>query len=172
MTLVPGEAAMPGKNKQPKKHTGEPTPAELKALYAKYRREFTAADLQKYTEVDEELVPMEQVIAELEDIHKKAMRGQRKQKKTKGQVVASDAGNGSDYAVDWPRPIIQKIRFLQSLALRQGRSNALLSALKRAYAELRLRPRFVPLRVKQIMDRAAARCSCRSRSDPPRSRDR
>jgi hypothetical protein len=45
----------------------------LQALYAKMRREFTAADLQKYTEV-EEGIPAEQVIAEMEAIHRKYAR--------------------------------------------------------------------------------------------------
>ena len=45
----------------------------LKALYAKMRREFSAADLQKYTEI-EEGVPAAQVLAELERIHRKYAR--------------------------------------------------------------------------------------------------
>ena len=43
-----------------------PKGATLRQIYAQYRREFTAADLQKYT-VDEPSVPMEQVIAEMEE---------------------------------------------------------------------------------------------------------
>ena len=39
----------------------------LKTIYAKARRAFTATDLQKYTEV-EEGVPFEQVLAELKAI--------------------------------------------------------------------------------------------------------
>jgi hypothetical protein len=50
----------------------------LSELYAKRRREFTAADLQKYTEVDEVLVPMKQVIAELEEIHREAQKKRKK----------------------------------------------------------------------------------------------
>ena len=45
----------------------------LKALYAKMRREFSAADLQKYTEI-EEGVPAAQVLADLERIHRKYAR--------------------------------------------------------------------------------------------------
>lgn len=45
---------------------------ELRALYDKMRREFTAADLQKYTEI-EEGIPAEQVLAEMEEIHRKYM---------------------------------------------------------------------------------------------------
>jgi hypothetical protein len=44
---------------------------DLKALYAKMRRKFTAADLQKYTEI-EEGIPARQVLAEMEEIHRKA----------------------------------------------------------------------------------------------------
>ena len=43
---------------------------ELKALYARMRREFTAADLQKYT-VIEKGVPLDKVIAQMEKIHQK-----------------------------------------------------------------------------------------------------
>jgi hypothetical protein len=39
----------------------------LKTIYAKARRAFTAADLQKYTEI-EEGIPFEQILAELEAI--------------------------------------------------------------------------------------------------------
>ncbi len=49
-----------------------PVPSEgeqhLKALYERYRQEFTAADLQKYTQI-EDGVPLEQVIAEMEQIY-------------------------------------------------------------------------------------------------------
>jgi len=45
-------------------------PEDLGALYAKFRRAFTAADLQKYTEV-EEGIPADQLLAELEEIHRR-----------------------------------------------------------------------------------------------------
>jgi hypothetical protein len=41
------------------------TPEERAAVEAKYKAEFTAADLQKYTEEDE-LIPFEEIIDELE----------------------------------------------------------------------------------------------------------
>ncbi len=41
----------------------------LKAIYAKSRREFTAADLQKYT-VIEKGIPLEKVIKEMEKIQR------------------------------------------------------------------------------------------------------
>ena len=43
--------------------------ATLKEIYAKARKQFTAADLKKYT-VDEPMVPAEQLLAELEAIHR------------------------------------------------------------------------------------------------------
>jgi hypothetical protein len=46
---------------------------KLRALYAKMRKEFTAADLQKYTEIDKG-IPAEQVLAEMEEIHRKLTR--------------------------------------------------------------------------------------------------
>lgn len=45
----------------------------LKAIYAKSRREFTAADLQKYT-VIEKGIPIQKVLAELEATHRQFMR--------------------------------------------------------------------------------------------------
>jgi hypothetical protein len=45
----------------------------LKAIYAKSRREFSAADLQKYTEI-EVGVPFEKVLAEVEVTHLAFMR--------------------------------------------------------------------------------------------------
>ncbi len=45
----------------------------LQAIYAKSRREFSAADLQKYT-VIEKGVPIEKVLAELEATHREFMR--------------------------------------------------------------------------------------------------
>ena len=53
--------------------------ASVKEIYAQVRKQFTAADLQKYT-VEEPMVPMEQVLAEMEAIHRKGTR-QRKRKK-------------------------------------------------------------------------------------------
>jgi hypothetical protein len=42
---------------------------KLKAIYAKGRKEFSAADLQKFT-VIEEGIPLKQVIAEMKAIHR------------------------------------------------------------------------------------------------------
>jgi hypothetical protein len=53
--------------------------ASLKEIHAAARRAFTAADLQKFTEI-EEGVPAEQVVAELEAISQEETR-KRKNKK-------------------------------------------------------------------------------------------
>jgi hypothetical protein len=45
----------------------------LQAIYAKSRREFSAADLQKFTEI-EAGVPFEEVLAEVEATHREFMR--------------------------------------------------------------------------------------------------
>jgi len=52
----------------------------LKSIYARIRREFTAADLAKYAEI-EEGIPLEQVIAELEAIQ--AEPAKKRKPKTK-----------------------------------------------------------------------------------------
>jgi hypothetical protein len=49
---------------------------KVRAIYEKIRREFTAADLQKYTEI-EVGVPMEEVLAEMEKIHRQVTRKKR-----------------------------------------------------------------------------------------------
>jgi hypothetical protein len=51
--------------------------ATWKEIYAQIRKEFTAADLQKYT-VDEPMVPMKKVLAQMEAIEKE---GNRKRKR-------------------------------------------------------------------------------------------
>ncbi len=55
----------------------------LKAIYARLKREFTAADLQKYT-VIEPMVPAEQVLAKMKEMYrqhtlkKKATNGRKR----------------------------------------------------------------------------------------------
>jgi hypothetical protein len=51
---------------------------ELRPVYDKFRREFTAADLQKYTE-SEEGIPAAQLLAELEEIHRQETQTDRPQ---------------------------------------------------------------------------------------------
>lgn len=49
---------------------------DLRAIYAQYKKEFTAADLQKYTEI-EEGIPAAQVIAKCEEILREAKLKQK-----------------------------------------------------------------------------------------------
>jgi hypothetical protein len=61
-------------------HNTPPRPEkqdDLAPIYAKYRAEFSAADLQKYTEV-EEGIPAEQVLADMEAIHRHETQGREK----------------------------------------------------------------------------------------------
>jgi hypothetical protein len=46
-----------------------PKNATLRQIYAKYRQEFTAADLQQYTEM-EEGIPVDQIVADMEAIQR------------------------------------------------------------------------------------------------------
>jgi len=64
------------KNNKPKKLANY-SKKELAAIYSQARREFTAADLQKYTVV-EKGVPAEKVLAEMEAIHHRIRQRGRK----------------------------------------------------------------------------------------------
>ena len=55
-----------------------PPNATLRQIYAKYRKEFTAADLQQYTELQQG-VPLEQILEELEAIQRREGRKRSKQ---------------------------------------------------------------------------------------------
>lgn len=55
------------------------TDPKLAKLYAIAKREFTAADLQKYT-VETPTVPAVQVIAELETLYKKDLKNRHRRK--------------------------------------------------------------------------------------------
>jgi len=75
-----------GKKRRPPKNTNGAIPilrvkkdATLKEIYAAARQAFTAADLQKFTEI-EEGIPAEQVLAELEAIYKEETRGRKNKK--------------------------------------------------------------------------------------------
>jgi hypothetical protein len=70
MILGKGEIHMAKRkpNKPRKKQSKEEQ--RLKEIYAKSRREFSAADLQKFT-VIEKGIPFEKVIKEMEEIQKK-----------------------------------------------------------------------------------------------------
>jgi hypothetical protein len=64
--------------RKPEKPKQDQTEEEkLKAIYAWYREKFTAADLQKYTEI-EDGIPAEQVLAELEAIQRQTPRKKKK----------------------------------------------------------------------------------------------
>jgi hypothetical protein len=56
----------------------------LKTIYAKARKAFTAADLQKYT-VIEEGIPADQVLAEMEAIIREETAKRRRKKVTNGR---------------------------------------------------------------------------------------
>ncbi|GEM_PF-1894826 len=51
--------------------------ATMKEIYAAARKNFTAYDLQKFTR-DEPMVPAEQVLAEMEEIHRRTLRTLKK----------------------------------------------------------------------------------------------
>jgi hypothetical protein len=68
---------MPRKKKEDIPRLVVPRNATLRQIYARARAEFTAADLQKYTEI-EPMVPMEQVLAEMEKVHEEETRKKRK----------------------------------------------------------------------------------------------
>lgn len=50
---------------------------DLKTIYAKVKRSFTAADLQRFTE-DEEMFPIEPLLQELKAIHREELRKMKK----------------------------------------------------------------------------------------------
>jgi hypothetical protein len=54
-----------------------PKNATLRQIYAILKEQFTAAELQKYTEI-EPLVPGLQVLSELEEIHREETRRRKK----------------------------------------------------------------------------------------------
>jgi len=54
-----------------------PKNASLRQIYAIYRKQFTAADLQKYTEIGP-MVPAEQLLSELEAIDRKETAKRKK----------------------------------------------------------------------------------------------
>jgi hypothetical protein len=68
---------MPRKRKDDVPRLIVPKNATLRQIYAKARAEFTAADLQRYTEI-EPMVPMERVLSEMERIHRQESRRKRK----------------------------------------------------------------------------------------------
>ena len=61
------------KSNKPRKRPLSKEEQRLKAIYAKSRREFSAADLQKFT-VIEKGIPFEKVLADLEARHREFKR--------------------------------------------------------------------------------------------------
>jgi hypothetical protein len=68
---------MPRKKKMNNLILKVPKNASRRQIYAIYRKQFTAADLQKYT-VNEPMVPAEQVLAELEALDRKEAAKRKK----------------------------------------------------------------------------------------------
>jgi hypothetical protein len=71
------ERPMPRKKQAAVPRLVVPKNATLRQIYAKYRQEFTAADSQQYTEM-EEGVPVEQILAEMEAIQRTETRRKKK----------------------------------------------------------------------------------------------
>ena len=57
-----------------------PENASVKAIYARARAEFTAADLEKYA-AEEPMVSMEQVLQRMEKVHRSESRRAKKSRK-------------------------------------------------------------------------------------------
>jgi hypothetical protein len=60
------------KNTNPRRSPNS-KPRNLRAIYAQLRREFTAADLQKFTDL-EPSIPFGSVITEMEKIHRRIVK--------------------------------------------------------------------------------------------------
>jgi len=55
---------------------------DLKTIYAKAHRAFTAADLQRYTQ-DDEMLPTEQLVADLEAMYREHQKKQKQKKRSR-----------------------------------------------------------------------------------------
>jgi hypothetical protein len=69
------------KTTKPRSTAAKKKKESLKAIYARLKREFTAADLQKYT-VIEPMVPAEQVLAKMKEMYRQHLQ---KKKATNGR---------------------------------------------------------------------------------------
>jgi hypothetical protein len=67
------EANMPKKKKKKTRQPRVKKDKQLQAIYDRIRREFTAADLKLFTEEDEG-IPADDVLDEMEAIHRKLTR--------------------------------------------------------------------------------------------------
>jgi hypothetical protein len=68
---------MPKKKKAAIPRLVVPKNATLRQIHAKYRQEFTASDLQQYTEI-EDGIPVEQILAEMEALQRRETQRPRK----------------------------------------------------------------------------------------------
>lgn len=68
---------MPRKRKDELPRLPVPKNATLRQIYAKARAEFSAADLQRYTE-NEPMIPADQLMEELEAIHREETQKRNK----------------------------------------------------------------------------------------------
>jgi hypothetical protein len=70
--------------------------ATLREIYKRAREEFTAADLQKYTEIDDPkvMVPAEEFLAKIEEIHRKGSAVWEKKQKAKKNAKKTAKKNG------------------------------------------------------------------------------
>jgi hypothetical protein len=68
--------------------------ATLREIYKRAREEFTAADLQKYTEVDDPMVPAAEVLATMEEIQSKGTALWEKKQKAKKNAKKTGKKNG------------------------------------------------------------------------------
>jgi hypothetical protein len=85
-----------------------------KSLYARLRKAFTAADLQKYTEI-EEGIPAQQLLAELETIDR-----EERQKRKKRRRMAGPGNGVGRFAIHCSGAIAAAIRRVHRQAREEG----------------------------------------------------
>ena len=108
----------------------------LKSIYAKRRRSFTAADLQKYTEV-EEGIPAEQVLAELEAIHREGMQKRRREE---AATMPGPHNGGRRYEVICSQAIAESLGHLQRRASRSEGGKGIAAAFRQIVLRLGRNP--------------------------------
>jgi hypothetical protein len=73
----PAESKMPKKKKTVIPTVKVPPNATLRQIYTAVKRDFSAADLQKFTEL-EPVMPLDKLVAQMEAIHKAEIKKRRK----------------------------------------------------------------------------------------------
>jgi hypothetical protein len=68
--------------------------ATLREIYKRAREEFTAADLQKYTEIDTPMVPADEFLAKLDEAHRKGTAKWEKKQRAVKKIKKSSKKNG------------------------------------------------------------------------------